>query len=92
MIRTESTFVNEPIEVSDTRFNYFPKTFLWRGRAHHVRSVDRCWTVSRRRVLNTVKRHCFRVRTADAIYDLHQDPARDAWYLDRVIAWEGSEP
>jgi hypothetical protein len=83
--------INEPIEVFDTRFNYFPKTFLWRGKAHHVRSVDRCWTVSRRSLLNRVERHCFRVRTADAIYDLHQDLARNAWYLDRMIAWEGSE-
>ena len=79
------TQINEPIIVHDTQFNYFPKTFLWRGKAYYVRSVDRCWTVSRRRLMNKVERHCFRVRTADAIYDLHQDVGRGAWYLDRVV-------
>lgn len=83
--------VNEPIRVFDTRFNYFPKTFLWRGEMHHVRSVDRCWTTSRRGLFRTVERHCFRVRTADAIYDLHQDPDRNTWTVDRVIVREGSE-
>ena len=77
--------INEPIQVS-TRFNYFPKTFLWRGKQHFIRSVDRCWTVSRRQLLNRVERHCFRVRTADATYEMHQDPRRDRWFLDRVLA------
>ena len=85
-MKVHASIINEPIDVFDTRFNYFPKTFLWRGKTHHVRSVDRCWTVSRRRRLNRVECHCFRVRTADATYDLHQDPARDLWYLDRMFA------
>ena len=84
-MKVGASIINEPIDVFDTRFNYFPKTFLWRGKTHHVRSVDLCWTVSRRRLLNRVERHCFRVRTADATSDLHQDPARDLWYLDRVV-------
>jgi len=82
----QPTQINEPIQICDTRFNYFPKTFLWRGKAHYVRAVDRCWTITRRRLLGTVERHCFRVRTADAVYDLHQDLARNRWYLDRVVA------
>jgi hypothetical protein len=87
-MKTKLNQINELIEVSDTRFNFFPKTFFWRGKAHHVRSVDRCWTVSRRRWLSTVERHCFRVRTASAIYELHQDLAQNLWYLDRVIGGE----
>ena len=77
--------VNEPIEVFDKRFNYFPKTFAWRGKTHYVRSVDRCWTVKQRRLLGQVERHCFRVRTTDAIYDLYQDLRQDVWVLDRMI-------
>jgi hypothetical protein len=48
--------------------------------------VERGWSVSRRRLLNRVECHCFRVRTADATYVLYQDPTRDLWYLDRMIA------
>lgn len=80
--------VNEPIKICDTRFNFFPKTFLWRGKKYHIRAVDRCWTMTRRRMLGKVKRQCFRVRTADAIYDLHQDLGRNTWTLDRVISWD----
>lgn len=77
--------VNEPIEMCDTRFDYFPKSFFWRGQKHHIRAVDRCWTVTRRRLLGSVEHHCFRVRTADGTYDLYQDLQRNAWYLGRVI-------
>jgi hypothetical protein len=40
--------------------------------------------------LNNVQRQCFRVRTVDAVYDLHRDPVRNTWFLDRVIVGQGS--
>ena len=86
MMTPKTTRIEEQIQVCDKRFNYFPKTFRWRGETYHVRSVDRCWTVTRRRLLGSVERHCFRVRTAGGVYDLHQDLDRNEWYLARVVA------
>ena len=77
--------INEPIQVCDKQYNYFPKVFRWRGETHHVRAVDRCWTKSQRRLLGKVERHCFRVRTFEATFELSQDLERDLWYLDRVL-------
>ncbi len=82
--------VNEPIQVCDKQYNYFPKTFHWRGRLHHVRAVERCWSVNQRRWRGAVERHCFRVRTVNAVYDLYQDLSQDQWYLDSIVM-EGSE-
>jgi hypothetical protein len=77
--------MGEPIQVCEKRYNYFPKIFRWRGQLHHIRAVERCWTVTRRRWLHPIQRHCFRVRTVDATYDLVQELDRDAWYLHRVV-------
>ena len=81
----EPMLVNEPIEILSKRFNDFPKSFLWRGQEHHVRAVDRCWTISRHNRLKAIRRQFFRVRTLNATYDLYRDLQRDTWYLNRVI-------
>jgi len=77
---------NEPIEVQAKRFGYFPKTFLWHGRRYHVRRVERAWTISRRRPRHRVERRCFRVHTAEGVFDLYQDLVANTWHVDKKVA------
>ena len=77
---------NEPIEMQTKRFGYFPKTFLWHGRRYHVKWVERAWTISRQRTRRRVERRCFRVHTAEGIFDLYQDLTANTWHLDKKVA------
>ncbi len=74
----------EPIEMIERRHGYFPQVFKWRGCQYDVHAVERCWTVSRRRLMRTrVERHCFRVRCADKVFDVCQDIQHGTWHLLR---------
>lgn len=77
--------INEPIAVTAMQHGYFPKAFVWRGRRHAVRAVEQCWTVVRRRWQGRAERHCFRVRTAECVFVLSQDLARNTWQLERIV-------
>lgn len=77
---------NEPIEMQTKRFGYFPKTFLWHGRRYRVKRVERAWTISRQRTHRRVERRCFRVHTAEGVFDLYQDLAANTWHLDKMVA------
>lgn len=79
----------EPIEICDKRYNYLPKTFRWRGHLHHVRVVERCWVVTHHHRRKSINSRCFRVRTANATYDLVQQLDGGSWMLRRVVE-EGS--
>ncbi len=76
--------LNEPVVVSAKRYGFFPQVFVWRGRRHDVRAVEACRTEVRRDWRGRVERHRFRVRTAEAVFELTQDPARDTWRLEKV--------
>lgn len=88
------------IQMDKKRFGYFPQQFTWQGRRYDVHAVERCWTVSRKRLGNKVERLCFRVRcatpnvqdhwSAQAVlagtFDVYQDLKTNTWHLERVIS------
>jgi hypothetical protein len=85
--------------MDEKRFGYFPKQFTWRGRRYDVHAVERCWTVSRRRLGNKVERLCFRVRGAalgngeyrpehsalEGTFELFQDLQTNTWHMGKVV-------
>ena len=91
---------HEKIRMDKKRFGYFPHRFTWRGCRYDVQHVERCWTVSRKRLGNKVDRQCFRVRCAAAdgrdngssqsmsqsTFDLYQDLNTSVWHLERIVA------
>jgi hypothetical protein len=91
---------HEKIKMDKKRHGYFPQRFTWRGRRYDVQAVERCWTVSRKRLGNRVERLCFRVRcvavrgqngrSSRAIQEgtvvLYQDLNGDSWHLEKVIS------
>jgi hypothetical protein len=76
--------IREPIAVPSKQNGFFPKAFVWRGQRHTIRAVESCQTEVRRDWRGKVQRHRFRVRTAQASFELIQDVARDTWRLERV--------
>jgi len=90
----------EKIYMDEKRFGYFPQKFTWRGRRYDVHAVERCWTVSRRRLGNKVERLCFRVRGAtsgtqgnwpehsdlEGTFELFQDLSTNTWHIGKVVA------
>lgn len=91
---------HEKIRMDKKRFGYFPHRFTWRGRRYDVHHVERCWTVSRKRLGNRVDRQCFRVRCVAAngrgiksrrgesedTFDVYQDLNTSVWHLERVVS------
>lgn len=76
----------EAIDMRSRRHGYFPELFVWRGRRYHVDAVERCWTVSRRKLSGRVERHCFRVRCRQGTFDLYQDLRYDTWHMQGKVA------
>lgn len=77
---------HDPIRVTARQHGYFPKTFVWRGRSHEIEAVERCWTIPGRGkfgLAGGIEQHCFRVRCAEATYQLVQDLRHNAWYIER---------
>lgn len=89
---------HEKIHMEKRRFGYFPQRFTWRGRRYDVHAVERCWTVSRKRLGNKVVRQCFRVRCAavkagrssravpEGTFDVYQDLNTSVWHMERVVS------
>jgi len=89
----------EKIYMDEKRLGYFPKQFTWRGQRYDVHAVERCWTVSRRRLGNKVERLCFRVRGAalgarqdrpdfpvlEGTFELFQDLDTNTWHMGKVV-------
>jgi hypothetical protein len=86
MGRRRSKRYNEPILMKSKRFGFFPKTFLWHGRRYQVKRVERAWTVSKNGRRRRVERRCFRVHTAEGVFDLYQDLTANTWHLDKMVA------
>lgn len=89
----------EKIHMDEMRFGYFPQRFTWRGRRYDVHAVERCWTVSRKRLGNKVERLCFRVRcsangrddrSGQAIlkgtFNLYQDLNTNTWHMEKIVS------
>ena len=90
---------HEKILMEEKRLGYFPERFTWRSRQYRVCSVDRCWTVSRRRLGSRVDRMYFRVRCASrglaerkgqavrqGTFDVYQDLNTNTWHLEKVVS------
>jgi hypothetical protein len=81
-------FYDESIEMLNRKFRYLPRTFRWRGQRYEVKSVERCWTVSRWTpwlgLRRRVERHYFRVQCLEGVFDLYQDIRSGAWYVRRA--------
>ena len=74
----------DPIDVQEKRFGYFPRAFMWRGRRYRVSKVVKSWTVRRKRRRELVERRCFRVRCDAGTFDLNHDLRINTWHLQRV--------
>ena len=85
MATVRTSHIGEPIAVTSKQHGYFPKAFVWRGERHAVQHVESCSTSTRKHLFGAVQRHIFRVRTAEATYELSQDITRDTWQLERVL-------
>ena len=70
---------DDAVEIQEKRFGYFPQRFRWRGKSHEVQAIERCWTRTGRNA-----HLCFRVRSADGIFDLRQNVKTNIWTLSVV--------
>ncbi len=84
LTRMRERKLNEPVVVPAKRFGFFPQVFVWRGQRLDVRAVESCNTEVRDDWRGRVERHRFRVRTADAVFELTQDPAQDTWKVEKM--------
>jgi hypothetical protein len=84
LAQTRARSLNEPVVVPAKRFGFFPQVFVWRGQRHDVRAVEACQTEVRHDWRGRVECHRFRVRTANGIFELTQDPARDTWKVEKM--------
>ena len=87
LTRANARELHEPVVVPSKRFGFFPQVFVWRGQRHDVRAVESCRTEVRHDWRGRVERHLFRVRTANAVFELTQDPAKDTWKVEKM--WSG---
>lgn len=84
LARQRARKLNEPVVVPAKRFGFFPQVFVWRGQRLDVSAVESCRTEVRDDWRGRVERHRFRVRTADAVFELTQDPAQDTWKVEKM--------
>ena len=70
---------DDAVEIQEKRFGYFPQRFRWRGKSREVQAVERCWTKTGRRA-----QLCFRVRSADGVFDLTQNIKTNIWTLSVI--------
>lgn len=77
--RNPRTVRDDAIEMQEKRFGYFPQRFRWRGKTHEVQAVERCWTRTGRNA-----QLCFRVRSADGVFDLTQNVKTNIWTLSVI--------
>ena len=71
----------EPIEVLEQRFNFFPRTFRWRGDVCRIRSVTYVWDHGPR--WGSAPRRYFRVTGhRGERYTLFQNLHIGTWHID----------
>ncbi len=88
-------YQDEPLAMKERKHGYFPQVFTWRGCRYDVSAVERCWTVTQRRLVGTVERYCFRVRarpragdmhTEEGTFEIYQDVKHGTWHMQRRVA------
>lgn len=78
-VRRARSANNDPVQVLEKRFGYFPHRFQWRGAQHQVQAVERTWTK-----MGRVAQLCFRVRCSQGTFDLTQNAKTNIWSLSVV--------
>jgi hypothetical protein len=78
--------IDEPIALLEMRYNYQPRTFLWRGKTHAIYQVESRWAANGR-LWGPAVRHYRRVRCDDGRrYDIYQDVRVNTWHLEAIRA------
>lgn len=79
--------VSQAVLMKEKRFGYFPRVFVWRGRAHRVVECRETRTVSRRGLFGRVERRYFWVRCAGGTCELYQDLLNNTWHIQNPM-WD----
>jgi hypothetical protein len=93
LVRNRNSFAHdEPIEMRQRRYGYFPRVFRWHGHSYRVHAVDRCWTAMTGRLGGA--RLCFCVQCVEGTFELYQDLAANTWHVRRARwnAWHDCRP
>jgi hypothetical protein len=75
---------DEPVDMEQRRFRYFPLVFRWRGRRFEVDTVERSWLGARSRWLRTPDLRFFRLCVPDGQFEVYHDLIADTWHLRRA--------
>ncbi len=75
---------DEPVEMVQRRFQYFPCIFRWRGQRFEVESVQRVWTRTGRGWWRHAGRHFFQVQCTAGDLELFQEVKTGIWYVRRA--------
>jgi hypothetical protein len=75
---------DEPVEMEQRRFRYFPHVFRWRGRRFEVDAVECSWLAPRRPWQRTADRRFFRICGRDGRFEIYHDLRGDTWHLARA--------
>jgi hypothetical protein len=75
-------FYDEAIEMRQRRHGWFPRLFLWRGRAFEVDRIEHWWEVGRR--WGRPARRYFRLQAGEATFELYRDLEAGTWRLRRA--------
>jgi hypothetical protein len=75
----------ELVQVSSFHLAGAPSEFLWRGRRHEVRSIERCHTDRRASALGSLEHRTYRLRTTGGLRcTLTQDVSSNRWQMEGV--------
>ena len=75
---------DEPVEMMQRRFKYFPRVFRWRGQRYRVEAVAQRWTRVRRAREGRMERHYWQLQCAQGDFELFQDIRTGTWHLRRA--------
>lgn len=75
---------DEPVDMEQRRFGYFPYVFRWRGRRFQVDSVERSWLAPHRPWQRTPQRRVFRTCGPDGRFEICHDLVAGTWHIERA--------
>jgi hypothetical protein len=83
LVRSRASLTqDEPIEMRQLRYGYFPRVFRWHGHSYRVHAVERCWIGTS--TWSGDGHLCFSVRCAEGKFELYQDLVANTWHLRRA--------
>ncbi|MBN1660475.1 MAG: hypothetical protein JXA93_18900 [Anaerolineae bacterium] len=75
---------DEPVEMEQRRFCYFPHVFRWRGRRFEIDAVESSWLAPRRPWQRVSDRRFFRICGRDGRFEIYHDLTVGTWHLKRA--------